>query len=200
MARFIPGTGGLKEFVDSWRWFLALGILTILLGILAIGNSLTPSFFSMIFIGWLLIIAAALVGLLYVVVGFKVQMGRAFPASSLVVGLMLVADPGARTLTKVLLITIFFLISGIFRISASIAMRFPQWGWVLFNGIVTVALGILVWRQWPAPGFHIIGQFIGIDFILSGWSWVMLSLAARRLGETVSLDGPSVVNNLIQGK
>jgi uncharacterized membrane protein HdeD (DUF308 family) len=39
----------------------------------------------------------------------------------------------------------------------------------------------LVWRQWPAPGFQIIGHFIGIDFILSGWSWIMLSLAARRL-------------------
>jgi uncharacterized membrane protein HdeD (DUF308 family) len=200
MARFIPGTGGLKEFVDSWRWFLALGFLTILLGILAIGSSLTSPFFSMIFIGWLLIIAAALVGLLYVVVGFKVQMGRAFPASSLVVGFMLVADPGARTLTKVLLIIIFFLISGIFRISASLAMRFPQWGWVLFNGIVTVALGILVWRQLPTPEFRIIGLFIGLDFILSGWSWVMLSLAARRLGETVSLNGPSAASNLIQGK
>ena len=200
MARFIPGTGGLKEFVDSWRWFLALGILTILLGLLALGSSMTASSFSLIFIGWLLIIAAALVGLLYVAVGFKVQMGRAFPASSLVVGFMLVADPGARTLTKVLLITIFFLISGIFRISASLAMRFPQWGWVLFNGIVTVALGILVWRQLPTPEFRIIGLFVGLDFILSGWSWVMLSLAARRLGETVSLDGPSVANNPIEGK
>ena len=200
MARFIPGTGGLKEFVDSWRWFLALGFLTILLGILALGSSMTASSFSLIFIGWLLIIAAALVGLLYVAVGFKVQMGRAFPASSLVVGFMLVADPGARTLTKVLLITIFFLISGIFRISASLAMRFPQWGWVLFNGIVTVALGILVWRQLPTPEFRIIGLFISLDFILSGWSWVMLSWAARRLGETVSLDGPSAANHPIQGK
>ena len=200
MASFIPGTGGLKEFVDSWRWFLALGFLTILLGILALGSSMTASSFSLIFIGWLLIIAAALVGLLYMAVGFKVQMGRAFPASSLVVGFMLVADPGARTLTKVLLITIFFLISGIFRISASLAMRFPQWGWVLFNGIVTVALGILVWRQLPTPEFRIIGLFISLDFILSGWSWVMLSWAARRLGETVSLDGPSAANHPIQGK
>lgn len=200
MARFIPGTGGLKEFVDSWRWFLALGILTILLGILAIGSSLTSAFFSMIFIGWLLIIAAALVGLLYVEVGFKVQMGRAFPASSLVVGFMLVANPGASALTVRTLITIFFLISGTFRLAASLAMRFPRWGWVLVNGIMTLILGILVLIQWPAPGFRIMGHFIGIDFILSGWSWVMLSLAARRLGETVSLDGPSVVNNLIQGK
>jgi uncharacterized membrane protein HdeD (DUF308 family) len=200
MARFIPGTGGLKEFVDCWRWFLALGILTILLGILAIGSSMTATSFSMILIGWFLIIAAGLVGLLYVVVGFKVQMGRAFPASSLVVGLMLVADPGARTLTKVLLITIFFLITGGFRICASLSMRFPQWGWVFFNGVVTVVFGILVWRQRAAPGFELIGQFIGLDFILSGLSWVMLSIAARRLGETVSLKGLSAFNDYIREK
>jgi uncharacterized membrane protein HdeD (DUF308 family) len=65
---------------------------------------------------------------------------------------------------------------------------------------VTVALGILVWRQLPTPEFRIIGLFIGLDFILSGWSWVMLSLAARRLGETVSLNGPSAASNPIQGK
>jgi uncharacterized membrane protein HdeD (DUF308 family) len=190
MISFMPGTAGLKEFVDSWSWFLALGILTIILGILAIGSSVTATSFSLIFVGWLLIIAAILVGLLYVAIGFKVQMGRAFPASSLVVGFMLVANPGASPLTVKLLITIFFLMSGTFRIIASIAMRFPQWGWVLFNGIVTLVLGILVLRQSPAPGFRIMGHFIGIDFILSGWSWVMLSLAARCLG----------VNNLIKGK
>lgn len=183
MTSFIPGTAGLKDFVDSWRWFLALGIFMIILGALALGSSMTTTFFSLIFLGWLLIFAAILVGILYVAVGFKVQMGRAFPASSLVVGFMLVANPGASALTVTLLITIFFLISGTFRIFASMAMRFPQWGWVLLNGIVALILGILVWRLGPAPGFRLIGLFIGVDFILSGWSWVTLSLAARRLSE-----------------
>jgi uncharacterized membrane protein HdeD (DUF308 family) len=190
MISFMPGTAGLKEFRNNWRWFLTLGILMIILGVLALGSSVTATSFSLIFIGWLLIFAAILVGLLYVAIGFKVQMGRAFPASSLVVGFMLVANPGASPLTVTLLVTIFFLMSGAFRIIASISMRFPQWGWVLLNGIVTLVLGILVWRRWPASGYRIIGLFIGVDFILSGWSWVTLSLAERCLG----------VNNLIKGK
>lgn len=196
---YIPGMAGLKEFGSNWRWFLVLGVLFIILGFLALWSSMTSTSFSMIFIGWLFIVTAALVGLLYVAVGFKVQMGRAFPASSLIVGFMLVANPGASTLTVTLLITIFFLMSGTFRIIASLTMRFPQWGWVLFNGIVTLALGIMTWRQWPASGFRTMGLFIGIDLILSGWSWFMLSLAARCLTSTVSLDGPPVVNDLIQG-
>jgi uncharacterized membrane protein HdeD (DUF308 family) len=200
MVSFTSEAAGLKKFGNNWRWFLALGILMIILGALALGNSVTATSFSLILVGWLLIFAAILVGLLYVAIGFNVPMGRAFPASSLVVGFMLVADPGASPLTVTLLVTIFFLMSGTFRIIASISMRFPQWGWVFLNGIVTLVLGILVLRQGPASGHRIIGLFFGVDFILSGWSWVTLSLAERRLGETVSLDGPSVANHLIQGK
>jgi uncharacterized membrane protein HdeD (DUF308 family) len=200
MASFMPWTAGLREFATYWSWFFALGILMIILGALAVGSSLTPTFFSLVFLGWLLIFAAILVGLLYMRVGFQVQMGRAFPASSLVVGFMLVANPGASTLTVTLLLAIFFLISGIFRIFASLSMRFPQWGWVLVNGVVTVVLGIMILLRWPASGFQIIGFFIGIDLFLNGWAWVMLSVAARRLLGPVSLDGSFVVNDLIQDK
>jgi len=200
MASFMPKTAGLREFAVYWRWFFALGIILIILGALAVGSSLTPTFFSLVFLGWLLIFAAILVGLLYMRVGFQVQMGRAFPASSLVVGFMLVAHPGAKTLTVTLLLAIFFLISGIFRLLASLSMRFPQWGWVLFNGVVTVALGIMTLLRWPASGLQIIGFFIGLDLVLSGWAWVMLSVAARRLFVPTSLERSFVVNNLIRGK
>jgi uncharacterized membrane protein HdeD (DUF308 family) len=200
MASFMPWTAGLREFATYWSWFFALGILIIILGALAVGSSLTPTFSSVVFLGWLVISAAILVGLLYLRVGFQVQMGRAFPASSLVVGFMLVANPGASTLTVTLLVAIFFLISGIFRVLAALSMRFPQWGWVLFNGVVTVVLGIMTLLRWPASGFQVIGFFIGLDLILSGLAWVMLSVAARRLLSPVSVDRSFVVNDLIQGK
>ncbi len=60
-------------------------------------------------------------------------------------------------------------------------MRFPHWGWVLFNGIITLILGIIIWRQWPVSGLWVIGLFIGIDLIISGWAWIMLSFAARQM-------------------
>ena len=64
MISFMPGTAGLKEFRNNWRWFLTLGILMVILGVLALGSSVTATSFSLIFIGWLLIFAAILVGLL----------------------------------------------------------------------------------------------------------------------------------------
>jgi hypothetical protein len=42
-----------------------------------------------------------------------------------------------------------------------------------------LALGISIWRQWPASSLWILGMFIGIDLIFSGWSWMMLGLLVK---------------------
>ena len=57
----------------------------------------------------------------------------------------------------------------------------PHRGWVLFNGVITLVLGIFIWRQWPLSGAWVIGTFVGIELLMAGWSYVMLSLVLRRL-------------------
>jgi len=52
---------------------------------------------------------------------------------------------------------------------------------VMFNGIISLILGIMIWRQWPYSGLWVIGLFVGIEMLLNGWSLVMLSLTGRRL-------------------
>ena len=89
-------------------------------------------------------------------------------------------SPVDSALVLTLLLAVYFMVIGIFRIVASLTMRFPNWGWVLFSGIVSFILGVLTKQQWPLSGLWIIGLFIGIDMIFSGWSYVMLSLAARK--------------------
>jgi uncharacterized membrane protein HdeD (DUF308 family) len=66
-------------------------------------------------------------------------------------------------------------------ILAAVVMRFPSWGWTVVNGLITLLLGMLMWADWPVSGLWVIGLFVGIEMIFSGWSWVMLALAARRL-------------------
>jgi uncharacterized membrane protein HdeD (DUF308 family) len=85
---------------------------------------------------------------------------------------------GALVLT--LIMAIYFMVIGILRIISALAMRFPSWGWVLFSGVITFILGIMIKSQWPATGLWVIGLFIGIDMIFSGWSYVMLSMAAKK--------------------
>ncbi|MCC6271882.1 MAG: hypothetical protein IT572_00320, partial [Deltaproteobacteria bacterium] len=59
--------------------------------------------------------------------------------------------------------------------------KFPNWGWACFGGLITLALGILLWQGWPATGLWFIGLYVGIDLIFHGWSWVMFALNARKL-------------------
>jgi uncharacterized membrane protein HdeD (DUF308 family) len=79
-----------------------------------------------------------------------------------------------------LIIAIFLIVSGIFRIVFAVSERFTGWGWVLLNGVVTLFLGMMIYKQWPASGLWVIGIFIGIDLIFNGWAWIMLSIASRR--------------------
>ena len=183
MIGFTREAVDMKAVGQHWGWFLAKGILMILVGTLALGSYVMVALFSMIFLGWLMIFAGVveaihafwkkewgglflnlLVGVLYVVVGF-----------------MVLANPQATAMTLTLVMAIFFILDGIFRIIIAVAAHFPQWGWMLFNGIVTLGLGVLIWAQWPVSALWIIGLFIGIDLIFTGWAWVMMSWAAGRM-------------------
>jgi uncharacterized membrane protein HdeD (DUF308 family) len=74
--------------------------------------------------------------------------------------------------------------SGVFRIVFALSERFAGWPWVLLNGAVTLMLGFLIYKQWPASGLWVIGLFVGIELIFNGWAWVMLALGLRRATAT----------------
>ena len=103
-----------------------------------------------------------------------------------VVGWMMVNNPQESALLLTLIIAMFLVFEGVFRIVAAIAVRYPHWGSVLFNGVISLLLGILIWRRWPVSGLWAIGLFVGIEMLLNGWSLVMLSIAGRNLPEEVS--------------
>ena len=60
-------------------------------------------------------------------------------------------------------------------------MTIPHKGLLLFNGIITLILGILIWAEWPFSGLWVIGTLVGIDAIFTGWTWILLSLKAKNL-------------------
>jgi len=170
-----------------WGWFLVLGIAEIVLGIIAIGAPVVMTLVSAVFFGWLLLVGGILsaghafvrkqwrgffldlvIGILYVVAGF-----------------MIIANPGEAAASLTLLIAMFLLMSGIFRIYVALTEteNLPHSGWVLLNGIITSVLGVLIWKQWPLSGLWAIGLFVGIEMVVYGWSLVMLSLMAKSLPE-----------------
>ena len=92
-----------------------------------------------------------------------------------VAGWMMVTNPQESAVLLTLVIAMFLVFEGVFRIVASLAARYPHWGWVLFNGVISLILGISIWQRWPYSGLWVIGLFVGIEMLFNGWSLVMLA-------------------------
>ena len=95
---------------------------------------------------------------------------------------LMVNHVGEAAAVMTLLLATFFLVGGLFRVLAAVALHFPNWPWTFVSGLVSVLLGASIWRQWPYDSFWVIGLFIGIELLFRGCSLVMLALAARRVG------------------
>jgi uncharacterized membrane protein HdeD (DUF308 family) len=175
----------LRRIQSSWGWFLALGLLLVVLGTVAIGYSclveITEA--AVWLFGWLLLAGGVaeilhafrvsrwsgtllhvLIGVLYIVVGF-----------------MTIDNPLGQAILLTRFIAIFLMIGGLFRIFASLVQQFPGWGAVLLNGIVSLVLGGMIYKGWPSSGLWFIGLYIGIEMIMNGWAWIFLSLGLKRL-------------------
>ncbi len=166
-----------------WVWLLALGIVLVVVGTIAIGMPLVTTLATALTIGVLLLLGGGvqLVGAFWTRdwSGFFLMllMGVLY----IVLGLLFVRQPiqAAEALTLLLACTL--MVSGVFRIVGSLVHRFHQWGWIFFGGVLNLALGIMIWLQWPISGFWAIGLFVGIDMLFSGWTWIMLALRLRSL-------------------
>jgi uncharacterized membrane protein HdeD (DUF308 family) len=167
----------------SWGWLVALGILLIIAGVLAICFPVAATLTTVTFFGILLLCGAGV----QVVSAIWTRGWGGFFLHLLIallyfwVGLFLLDRPGLGAAGYTLMLAVFFVFGGVLRIILALGHRFSGWGWVLLNGIITLLLGILIWRDLPEAAFWVIGTFVGIELLFNGWSWVMLGLAARGL-------------------
>jgi uncharacterized membrane protein HdeD (DUF308 family) len=171
------------EIIHSWGWFLFFGIGLAVLGIAAIVRSVAATVVSMLFFGWLLLIAAGIEVVQTVMSGRETGMFQHLAAAVLfgVVGLLIVWRPVVSAEILTLLMGAFFLVTGLFQIVGPMLTSLPDWGWHVVNGIITLLLGILVLAQWPASGLWLIGMFVGIDLLFYGIAWITVALHLRTM-------------------
>lgn len=170
-----------NQIQKNWGWFLTLGILLVFLGMAVISSSYYATVFSVIVLGFLLLAA----GIIQIVEAFMAHKWSGLFFSLLigilylVTGFLLVTKPTVAAVALTFWIAAFCFIAGLFRMLSSAILRFKHWGWVFFNGLVTFLLGLMIYSDWPVSGLWVIGLFLGIDILLTGWTWIMLSLTCR---------------------
>ena len=174
---------GYDDIRRNTGWFIALGVLLIVLGVIAVGAATTATLFSVMFFGWLLIFGGILeaVHALWVRPWSGLLLELLVGILNVIVGFMIVTNPAASAAALTLLLAAFFIISGIFRLVINARDQLPGSGWSIVSGAVNILLGILIWLHWPASAFWVIGLFIGIDLLFTGWWFIMLGAGARRV-------------------
>jgi uncharacterized membrane protein HdeD (DUF308 family) len=88
--------------------------------------------------------------------------------------------PVAGLASLTLALAIYLFAEGVLELILSFRLRpMPGSRWLLFDGIITLILAVMIWRTWPSSTEWVIGTLVGISMLFSGISRLMLSLAAR---------------------
>ena len=178
--------GGIRR-VSGWS--IVLGIVMILVGMIAIGAPLIAGVVVVYVVAW----TAIFNGGAQLVYGFRTHSGGRLVLEILlgllyiVAGVFILLHPAGGLLALTLIIACILLVYGAVALVLAFQMRpHPGWGWVLFDAIVTIVLGGLIWAHWPINSEWVAGTLVGISFIASGVSRLMLSLAVRKLTSRVA--------------
>jgi uncharacterized membrane protein HdeD (DUF308 family) len=175
----IPAVEPLKR---HWGWLLGLGALLLLLGIIGLGMEMMLTLVSMYFFAALLMIS----GISHVADAFRYTQSKEAIWQILIAVFYLIGagivlyDPFlASSIITALLATVLIII-GVTRIAMSFSVKGSRgWGWILFAGITSLILGMLILLQWPISGLWVIGMFIAIDMIVNGWTYILLAFSLR---------------------
>lgn len=177
---------GLPDGRSNTGVIKGVGILLMVLGAIAILVPALASFTVTIFIGWVLVFASVF---LFASAfsnrsGFHLFIGIIWALLALIAGLWLLIDPGQGTRTLTLIVMLYFLVSGVFKLGVSVGNRgTPGIGWLAINGVLSVIIGLIILADMPEAANWAIGLLLGIDFIFSGWGLINFAGAARKAGD-----------------
>src|SRR5580704_17119018 len=162
-------------------WF---AILLIVLGLLAISLPAIASFGVARVLSWLILID----GIFQFVYAFKSHgVGRTIwkllvATLYVVVGVYLLLNPLLGLAKLTLLLAIFFFVEGIFDIGTFIGARKSEGSeWLLLHGIITLLLGVMIWRHWPFSSLGALGTLAGISMLVTGVTRLMMAIKIRKL-------------------
>jgi uncharacterized membrane protein HdeD (DUF308 family) len=167
----------------QWWIYTLLGLVFLAMGVFVLGHLVMASIVSAIFFG----AALAVSGAFQAVHAFWERGWTGFLLSLLIGlfylagGLYLLSDPLAASTALTLVIAVMLIVSGVFRLILAFRLR-PASHWMLvLSGAMAILTGVLIFVGWPATGLIVLGLFLGIDLLLFGIWWLILSVALKSL-------------------
>lgn len=175
---------GIRTLRAKWGWIVALGVVFMIAGVIALGSVIAATASAVLVIGIMMIMGGAA----EIVAAFSVKTWGRF-AFWLFLGLLYVGagvicilDPFKAATILTLFLGVALMVGGIVRMFLAWHMREAgkPWGWVVVSGIITLLLGLIIFAKWPYSSEYTLGIFLGVDLIFIGSSWLTIGLALRK--------------------
>jgi len=171
-------TAGVRQ---ATTWSIALSVLMIIAGVMAIGVPMIAGVAVTALVAWLLIFS----GMLHLAFAWRggavlweILLGIVYGA----IGFYLLVNPLAGLASLTLAIAIYLLIEGVLEFVLSFQLRpLPGSGWLLVDGIITLLLAVMIWSTWPSSAAWVVGTLVGISMLFSGITRLMLATAVHRI-------------------
>ena len=162
------------------RLATGMGILVLVAGILALSTPAVAGLSVAKLVGFMLIIGG--VGQLY----FSYESGSGLwayitAALAVLAGGFLAFNAAVAANTLSIFLLVYLFASGVAEIMLALKIKpIDGWVWTLITGILSIALGIMIWSQFPLSGLVAIGVILGIKLCFNGLMLIMLGTGASR--------------------
>jgi uncharacterized membrane protein HdeD (DUF308 family) len=178
---FMLGVNALSAARKEWGWILALGLALIVLGVVAILYEDVATLASVFALGVIMLVA----GIMQLAAMFQARgaghviLDLLLGLLDLFVGFVLVTHPVAGALLVTLVLAVYLLFGGAFRVIYALWAQLPHSGWAALSGVLAILLGVLLWIQWPTSALWFLGLAVGINFLFAGFAYTRLAFKLR---------------------
>jgi uncharacterized membrane protein HdeD (DUF308 family) len=169
---------------SSWIWLALFGVISLVGGVLALLNPFAATLAATLLAGWFFIA----MGVLQIIQSFQIRgwggflWSLLFGVLALLVGLSLAFNPLAGMVSLTLLVAVLLLVMGIVKVMYAFSLRpVSGWGWVLFSGLVSIALAVMILTDFPWSVGNILGILLGIELVSNGILFLLVAFGVRKL-------------------
>ncbi len=171
--------------MNNWVVLFVIGVLSIIVGVLALLNPFAASVTAELIAGW----SFTVLGILQIIEAIRTQ-GWGGKLWSLLLGIVafllginLIANPLAGLITLTIVLGVMFLVSGAFKLIVGFRIHDKMLKWaVIVSGAVSLLLAFMVLSNLPGSAVIALGVMLAIELLSNGVSAISLALSRKSGG------------------
>jgi uncharacterized membrane protein HdeD (DUF308 family) len=183
MAGTVGGGAWIEKARENSGRLILLGAIELIIGVVAI---MAPGLTG--------VAVTLMVGVLLMLGGFARVLASIKAASfgagalgilaggfAIIAGVVAIASPRVGLDALTLILAFYFFVDGTTRLAMGFTMKPASgWSWKAFGGVLSLILGMLILAEWPVSGTWAIGVLVGIHFIFTGLSLIVIGISAKK--------------------